>query len=284
MGSGRTSGRPVLALLFMLHTSSLTAWATWSCTASAQEKTTQPARDTAAKARAAELFQESVDSYRKGDFRTTIALLQEAYALDPQPVLLYNLARAYEGVGDTDSAIDAYTRYLALDPKARDRGAIEQRITTLRRARDEKIALQKQSDVDRRNAQEQAKRSAKEKADSDAKNSSAASKPHHRSAWPYVIGGVGLAGLAAGSVFGLMALSEHATAGEERVQQTAADDQSKAQILATTSTLTLIAGGALLAIGTTWWIVDGSGKSNRTTAQVGLGLTPSGVWLRGQFE
>jgi tetratricopeptide (TPR) repeat protein len=278
MGSGRTSVRPgsICLLLFCLGT------AAYSAPALAQDKTTQ--RDPSAKARAADLFQQSVDSYRKGDFRTTIAQLNEAYALDPQPVLLYNLARAYEGVGDGDSAIDAYQRYLALDPKTRDRGAIEQKIATLQRERDERIALQKQSDADRQAAEAQAAEAAKQK-----KSNAAApppQKPHRRSAWPYVVGGVGVAGLASGAVFGLLATSEHSTATKDAVQQTASDDQKKAQTYATVSSVTLIGGGVLLAVGATWWILDGSsdGKSTRSSGQARLGVTPGGLIFEGTFE
>jgi tetratricopeptide (TPR) repeat protein len=245
----------------------------WAVTVQAQDK--------GPKARAADLYQQSIDSYRKGDFKTTIVQLKEAYALDPQPVLVYNLARAYEGVGDTDAAIDAYSHYLELDPKAPDRGAIEQRIATLRRERDERIALQKQSDADRRAAQEQAARAAREKKASDAQP---AQKPHRRSAWPYVVGGVGLAGIAAGGVVGLMAVSEHTTARDDRVQQTASDDQKKAQTYATVSTVAFIGGGVLLAVGATWWILDTDTKPSHTTARARVGVSPGGLVLQGSFD
>lgn len=231
------------------------------------------------KARAAALYRESAESYRKGDFATTIDLLREAYALDPQPVLLYNLARAYEGVGDTDGAIETYRKYLAADPNAKDRGAIEQRITTLERERDEKIALQKQSEADRKRAEEEAARAAaaaKQKKD-------AAAKPHHRSALPYIVGGIGIGGLGTGAVFGLMATSQHASARNEPVQQTAENDQNRAKTYATASTIAFIAGGALLAIGTTWWILDGgSDKSGSQSAR--LGVTPGGLLFEGRFQ
>src|SRR5687767_9910106 len=93
---------------------------------------------------AADLFKKSVDAYRRGAFKEAIDLLNEAYALDPQPVLLYNLARAHEGLGDLDLAISTYEKYLQQEPNAPDKGAIEQRLVTLRRQRDERIAAAKQ--------------------------------------------------------------------------------------------------------------------------------------------
>lgn len=229
------------------------------------------------KARAAELYRASAESYRKGDFATTVDLLREAYSLDPQPVLLYNLARAYEGLGDTNGAIDTYKKYLDADPNAKDRGAIEQRISTLERERDERIALQKQNEANRKRAEEEAARAA-----AAAKQKKEAPPPHHRSALPYIVGGIGIGGLATGAVFGLMATSQHASAQDQPVQQVAENEQNRAKTYATASTISFIAGGALLAIGTTWWILDGG--SDKSTAQARLGISPSGVMLQGTFR
>lgn len=237
----------------------------------------RPSHPTDPKSRAAELYKQSAESYRKGDFATTIDLLREAYSLDPQPVLLYNLARAYEGIGDTDGAIDTYKKYLDADPNTKDRGAIEQRIATLQRERDEKIALQKQSEADRKRAQEEAARAAA------AAKQKKEAPPHHRSALPYIVGGIGIGGLGTGVVLGLMATSQHSSARDEPQQLQAENEQNRAKTYATASTISFIAGGALLAIGTTWWILDGSsGKASTQSAR--LGVTPGGLLLEGKFQ
>src|SRR4051812_34911731 len=74
------------------------------------------------KTHAAELFKKSADAYLRGDFGQAIALLDEAYALDPQPVLIYNKARAHEGLGHVDEAIALYEKYLVEEPASPDRG------------------------------------------------------------------------------------------------------------------------------------------------------------------
>ena len=56
---------------------------------------------------AAELFRESAEAYRAGEFARAVELLEQAYAIEPAPVLQYNLARALEGMGDLDGAIRA---------------------------------------------------------------------------------------------------------------------------------------------------------------------------------
>ncbi|MBA3455318.1 MAG: hypothetical protein H0T42_19660, partial [Deltaproteobacteria bacterium] len=83
------------------------------------------------KKRAGELAAESAKAYKRGELEVSVALLRQAYALYPQPNLLYNLARALEGLGDKQGALDAYTRYLAEGRQVEDRGAIERRIETL---------------------------------------------------------------------------------------------------------------------------------------------------------
>ena len=89
---------------------------------------------TAQHAQAVDLFQQSRAAYRDGHFKEAADLLQRAYAVEPAPILLYNLARAYEGLGDLPHAIDAYQRYLKESPDAKDRGATEERIRTLTRS------------------------------------------------------------------------------------------------------------------------------------------------------
>jgi tetratricopeptide (TPR) repeat protein len=222
-------------------------------------------------ARAADLFNKGAEAYRRGEFAQAVSMLQEAYSLDPQPVLLYNLARAYEGSGSNDLAIETYARYLEADPKAPDRGAIEQRLGTLKRQRDERIALEKQRDAERARADQ-------EKADRERRQQEQpkAAAPHERSIGPYVVAGVGGAALVSGAIFGLMATSKHSTANQASTsQQSAVDEQSSAKSLATISTISFIAGGVLVAAGVTWWFIDGKsvdkqGKSAATPFRVGL--------------
>src|SRR5688572_634378 len=114
------------------------------------------------KTRAAELYKKSADAYLHGDFKGAITLLDEAYALDPQPVLVYNKARAHEGLGNTDEAVTLYEKYLSEEPNSPDRGAIEQRLATLKKQQEdkkkqqeEKARLEKEkADVEQRKAQQ----------------------------------------------------------------------------------------------------------------------------------
>jgi tetratricopeptide (TPR) repeat protein len=268
--------RPPLVALALVAAVSLT-----TATASAQGKASPPAAAQTPQARAAELFNKGAEAYRRGDFQQAIALLVEARSLDPQPVLLYNLGRAYEDSGDVDAAIATFAKYLEEDPKAGDRGAIEQRVERLKRQRDERIALEKQRDDER-------KRADAEKADRERQEREAAKVRHTRSVGPYIVTGVGVAGIATGVVFGLLSQSKHDSAASASTSQTdAIDQQDSAKSFATISTISFIAGGVLVAAGATWWILDGKGSSKPTVGgsqAFRVGLTPGFLILERGFQ
>ena len=218
--------------------------------------------------KAADLFKKAVDAYRKGDFQTTVDLLTQAYTLDPQPVLVYNLARAHEGLGNTDAAIEAYEKFLAQDPKAADRGAIEQRLTTLRRQRDERIAAQKARDADQNRANNPPPKPT-------AQEQQPPPPEPKRSVLPIVVGGVGVALLGVGTVTGLLARSSESDANAERTQDRAIEQRDSAESLAAVSTFTFISGGVLLASGFAWYVLDSPSKktgSQSPSPRVSLGL------------
>lgn len=219
--------------------------------------------------KARELARKSTEAYRRGDFREAISLLDEAYELDPQPVLLFNRARAEEGLGNTDAAIAGYERFLEEEPTARDRGAIEQRLVTLRRQRDERIAFEKS-----RSARSQ----------EPAREQAPSQRPHESSSpsfLPYVVAGVGAAALATGGLFGAMALSTRDDAVAEPVQQKAIELKGDASSLATMSTVSFIVGGILVATGAAWWFYDGTRSRQRASVPLRVGLGPGGVHVGG---
>lgn len=110
-------------------------------------------------------------------------------------------------------------------------------------------------------------------------------------------GGVGVAGLVVGGIFGLMASSAWNNAQKEcgspsscpqRAQ--ALSDHNTTMTDATISTVGFIAGGVLVAGGATLWLVAGHSSSEATQpAQAGLGLSPvvgprvAGLSLKGGF-
>src|SRR5262245_8266577 len=159
--------------------------------------------------RALELFKESKSRYESGDFVGAVDLLKKAYDLEPSPVLMFNLGRAYESAGDIAHAIESYRRYLEIDPRAKDRGAITQRIETLERQLEERERLGKERDEAARRAR-----------DAERERKSGATPPPDRvepkssgpGIAPWIVVGGGAVFLAAGASFGYLATkkSDHA--------------------------------------------------------------------------
>lgn len=229
------------------------------------------------KVHAAELYKKSADAYLHGDFATAIKLLDEAYGLDPQPVLVYNQARAHEGLGHGDEAITLYEKYLSEEPTSPDRGAIEQRIATLKKQREDKLRLeQEKADVEAKREQQRQQQRDLEKREQEIKTPTP--EPRKRSVLPFVVGGVGAAGVVTGTVFGFLALDKESTGNGASSLREATDAQDTGNTFATVSNVSFIVGGVLLAGGIVWWIADGglrggSAKSGATKRAVFLGGT-----------
>jgi len=215
------------------------------------------------------LFEESVTAYQEGRFDDATELLTRAYTLHPEPVLLYNLGRAQDGAGDFADAIESYERYLDEIGDIPDRGAIEQRVATLRQNLEERARLGRLDDVSDSAPTEQEP----EPASSDGP-----------SAAPWIVAGVGVLGIGVGAILGGLALSAHDEALTAPSQEETASAQDRAEGLALGSTIAFIAGGVIAAVGVTWGVIDlmGSGGSGEE-ASARLEVGPGSVSVRGRF-
>ena len=112
--------------------------------------------------------------------------------------------------------------------------------------------------------------------------------PRPRSVGPYIVGGIGIAGLATGAVFGLVATSKHDSAtAASTTQQDAIAQQDTAKTFATISTVSFIAGGVLVAAGVTWWFIDRKASGKQGTGAVNsfrVGLAPGFLTLERGFR
>ena len=73
---------------------------------------------------------------------------------------------------------------------------------------------------------------------------------------PWIFAGAGALGLGAGTALGVLALSKNKSAEAAPSQAAAVDQHDGAKGLALGSTIAFVAGGVLLAGGTTWGIID----------------------------
>jgi len=80
-------------------------------------------------------YQQGVSAYRSGRYAEAVEAFTRAHQVDPAPILVFNIAQAYWKKGDREPALEAYRRYLALDPRAPNRPQVEARIQELTAAR-----------------------------------------------------------------------------------------------------------------------------------------------------
>ena len=227
--------------------------------------------DKSPKEEALELFEESAKRYQAGKFDEAAELLEKAYALHQEPVLLYNLARAYDGLGEYEKAIEAYEKYLSQSPKAKDRGALERRIQTMK----DDLARRKKLEEREQRLEEKQEAPPPPKDDPTPAASSGAGP------WPWVVTGVGVAALGAGAIFGLQANGKRTDAEDEPVQRNAAETFRDAESLASTANVFFIAGAVITAGGVTWLILDQ--QNRKESGGLKLHVTPRSVSLSGHL-
>jgi hypothetical protein len=102
----------------------------------------------------------------------------------------------------------------------------------------------------------------------------------------FVLGGIGVAGLATGAVTGLLALNRASTV-KSHCPDLACDPQglsaaSQGQWLAPTSTVAFVAGGVLVAAGA-YFVFFGGGHSSSVALAPAIGPQTGGALLRGEF-
>lgn len=183
------------------------------------------------------LFAEAEAAYQAGRFQDAIDRLKEAQAIAPDPILLYNLARAYEALGELERARDAYRAFIEADPDTSDRGAIEGRIRSL-----EALIEERAKEKPGANEPAQPKPATKEVSASPA---------------PWIVAGVGVVGLGVGGVLGGLSLGASSDAEDPSTSGLDASElASDAETLALAANVSFAVGGAIALAGVIWGVVD----------------------------
>ncbi|MGE3669356.1 MAG: tetratricopeptide repeat protein [Polyangiaceae bacterium] len=219
--------------------------------------------------RVVDLVTESAEHYEAGRFQAAVDLLKRAFALETAPTIQYNLARAYEGLGDDQRAIEAYRLYLQLAPEAQDRGAVARRISVLERQVEEREALRRRaSRAD----------SAPPAVPDPAVDSGPGWIP-----WGFAAVGVLLVGVGVG--FGLRSQALHDDAQAADYAADAADGNRSAKTYATLANVAFVAGGMLAVGGVTWGVLALPSEAAKSRSERGAfrALAGVGVRLQGTF-
>lgn len=200
-------------------------------------------------------------AYGNGDFDEAAALFERAYELSGDAPLLYNLGLAREQAGDTARAIAAYERFLEAVPDAPERTEVERSLATLRRH----LALELE-------------RAAPIEPVTPAPPVAEARRSPE--AAPWIVAGIGAAGLLAGAVVGGLAQSDYDAARGEPEHRRAGELERSANDLGAVANVLFVAGGVVAAAGVVWGIVDVS-TLGPVRAEVAFG--PGSVSFRGTF-
>jgi tetratricopeptide (TPR) repeat protein len=86
-----------------------------------------------------DLVDEGTTLYKAREHRAAAEKFLQAYAIEQDPNLLFNVARCYDAIGDREAAIEKYEAYLAepgIDPNGRERA--ERALRTLRKSKSHK--------------------------------------------------------------------------------------------------------------------------------------------------
>ena len=172
--------------------------------------------------------------------------MTRAYELEPEPVLLYNLGRAHEGLGDLQREIESDEAYLASAPDAPDRLAMQTRIATLRDA----LAERERLDRERRAAVDRAEVESARRRDADQR------RKEQVSVAPWVVAATGVVGLGAGTTLAVIAVGRRSDADEAPDQQQAGAQLDDARRAALGADVAFAIDGALAVGGTVWGMID----------------------------
>jgi tetratricopeptide (TPR) repeat protein len=171
----------------------------------------------------AALVKEGERLYNAGKYREAAEVLKKAQEAQPNPKLIYNIARAYEQAGDLRESLSYYQQYVGQktedsDPMLLKRSAlaidrlrvlIDKEEKTAAEAEAERKRLQEQAEVSRRKAEEEqaAARRAEEisRQQQQAEQERALADYRRSRVIAFSLGGLSAASVGAGLFFGLQA-------------------------------------------------------------------------------
>jgi len=212
------------------------------------------------------IYRRGVLAYERGDYDEAIAAFDRAYALTPAPKLLFNLAQSYrrKGPATCARAQEYYERYLRESPTASNSVETEQRIAEMRTCHEQMMLAQAPpTPVEPAFASSAAP---------------ASERPPPRGRGPLWLGAAGLSLAIAGGVLNWRA---HARFDELHASCPCPESAFDGWETATDVSYALLAaGGAAMAAGLTWWLLE---PRARGSARASLRIKPAGVFASGAF-
>ncbi len=251
------------------------------------------------------LADEALIAYKQADYARAIELLQRAYKIRQVPTLLYNLARAYDQIGDADRAYEAYRRYSHLadaDPTLKTRAVAH--LVLLEETRRKRTAPSPEVSPSQATPKPSAPSAAAppppavdtSRPPPAVETSRPPPEPPRQRGWSsqqkaaLALGVLGLASVGAGIAFGVTAQSLERRSDDicptVRCNDPQAIDLNRtARAYGLVLTVTTIGGGALVAAAIGWTIGLRVAADKKKRARVSMvpALAPTGIGLWGAY-
>jgi len=238
--------------------------------------------DTEVKPNAEDLANQAYEAYKKGDYGQALAQYQRAFQISAAAPLLFNIAQIYDRkLHERDLASEYYRRYLRLpdaDPEL------------IKRANERLVALKREEEALRDNPPppagqpQNAARTGTQGAPPPASPDHAANGGAMLRTAGIAAAGLGVVGLAVGTIFGLSAKSKNDDAASQCPSNACPSQQGvsltdDARHAATISSVGFIAGGILVAGGLTLYFAAPKDQKTAFRVAPSVGLNSAGLTL-----
>ena len=202
--------------------------------------------DAKPESRAQQLFEKGEMAFAQGRLDEARRYLEEAYRLDPDPVLLYNLARVEESSGRNEAALTRYKEYLRKFPTAEFRQLVSRRVQIMEA--DKRARQAKAADVRTYGKPPASPRLSVAEPEEDDDGPSLAG--------PITFLSIGVASLATGIVFGVLSQSRYDDASAASDQSTALSRFEESQDFGRNANIAYAVAGGAAVTGALWWIIQ----------------------------
>lgn len=243
--------------------------------AEAQGRGEASAEEEIAREQALELLEESAVAYREGRFADAAAMLRQAYGLHPEPILLYNLARAQEADGQLDEARDSYRAFLEAAPDAPQAAPSRRRLEVI-----EGLIAERDSREATTVTPEPTPEPGPEPTPAPVAPATPTAGPDTTAPWIVVSASVAV--LATGAILLAVANSRYNDAVNEDVHATAASLEREALALRDAGAA-LLGIGAAATVGSAIWLIVASLETPSSSEAVAVQVSPFGVSVSGSF-
>ena len=216
--------------------------------------------------------------YDQASYTDALREFNEAYRISKRPALLYNIARCFEALEQYDDAVHMLERYLQEDPQTTDRESVETRIKNLK----QREAAQKKATPPPAPAPaapvKPATTATTATTAAATRTSAAAPAPHRKRLYTWIVGGVGVAALAAALGTGVASQLSYndlssKCSGNVCNPATVPNAQSKidsGKKLALATDILVPVGAAAVATGVVLFFVEGRHKREHASLVVPL--------------